>query len=26
VGAGHLVGPESVVDLLKRRGYKVKQQ
>jgi uncharacterized protein YbaP (TraB family) len=26
VGAGHLVGPESVVDLLKKRGYKVKQQ
>ena len=26
VGAGHLVGPESVVDLLKQRGYKVKQQ
>jgi uncharacterized protein YbaP (TraB family) len=26
VGAGHLVGPESVVDLLKHRGYKVKQQ
>jgi len=25
VGAGHLVGPESVVDLLKKRGYKVKQ-
>jgi len=26
VGAGHLVGPDSVVDLLKKRGYKVKQQ
>ena len=26
VGAGHLVGPESVVDLLKKRGYQVKQQ
>jgi uncharacterized protein YbaP (TraB family) len=26
VGAGHLVGPESVVDLLKSRGYRVKQQ
>jgi len=26
VGAGHLVGPESVVDLLKKSGYKVKQQ
>jgi uncharacterized protein YbaP (TraB family) len=26
VGAGHLVGPESVVDLLMKRGYKVKQQ
>ena len=26
VGAGHLVGPESVVDLLQKRGYKVKQQ
>ena len=26
VGAGHLVGPQSVVDLLKQRGYKVKQQ
>ena len=26
VGAGHLVGPESVVDLLEKRGYKVKQQ
>lgn len=26
VGAGHLVGPQSVVDLLKKRGYKVKQQ
>ena len=25
VGAGHLVGPESVVDLLKKKGYKVKQ-
>jgi uncharacterized protein YbaP (TraB family) len=26
VGAGHLVGPQSVVDLLEKRGYKVKQQ
>jgi uncharacterized protein YbaP (TraB family) len=26
VGAGHLVGPESVVDLLEKRGYKLKQQ
>ena len=26
VGAGHLVGPESVVDLLKNKGYQVKQQ
>ena len=26
VGAGHLVGPQSVVDLLKKNGYKVKQQ
>jgi uncharacterized protein len=26
VGAGHLVGPESVVDLLKKKGYEVKQQ
>ena len=26
VGAGHLVGPKSVVDLLQKRGYKVKQQ
>ena len=26
VGAGHLVGPDSVVDLLKRKGYQVKQQ
>ena len=26
VGAGHLVGPQSVVDLLTQRGYKVKQQ
>jgi uncharacterized protein YbaP (TraB family) len=25
VGAGHLVGPESVVDLLKQKGYTVKQ-
>lgn len=25
VGAGHLVGPESVIDLLKKRGYTVKQ-
>jgi uncharacterized protein YbaP (TraB family) len=26
VGAGHLVGPESVVDLLKKKGYQVKQK
>jgi uncharacterized protein YbaP (TraB family) len=26
VGAGHLVGPESVVDLLKKKGYQVTQQ
>lgn len=26
VGAGHLVGPESVIDLLKKKGYPVKQQ
>ena len=26
VGAGHLVGPDSVVDLLKKRGYGVKQK
>ena len=26
VGAGHLVGPESVVDLLKKKGYQVNQQ
>jgi uncharacterized protein YbaP (TraB family) len=26
VGAGHLVGPESVVDLLQKKGYRVKQQ
>ncbi len=26
VGAGHLVGPESVVDMLKKKGYEVKQQ
>jgi len=26
VGAAHLVGPESVVDLLKKKGYRVKQQ
>ena len=26
VGAGHLVGPESVVDLLRKAGYEVKQQ
>ena len=25
VGAGHLVGPDSVVDLLKKKGYTVKQ-
>ena len=26
VGAGHLVGPDSVVDLLRKKGYKVKQK
>jgi uncharacterized protein len=26
VGAGHLVGPKSVVDLLEKKGYRVKQQ
>jgi uncharacterized protein YbaP (TraB family) len=26
VGVGHLVGPESVVDLLQTKGYPVKQQ
>lgn len=26
VGAGHLVGPESVVDLLRKNGHEVKQQ
>ena len=26
VGVGHLVGPESVVDLLKERGYRITQQ
>ena len=26
VGAGHLVGPESVIDLLEKKGYPVKQQ
>jgi uncharacterized protein YbaP (TraB family) len=26
VGAGHLVGPDSVVDLLKKKGYSVKQK
>ena len=26
VGAGHLVGPESVVDMLKKKGYQVEQQ
>jgi uncharacterized protein YbaP (TraB family) len=26
VGAGHLVGPDSVVDLIKKKGYQVKQQ
>ena len=26
VGAGHLVGPDSVVDLLRKKGYTVKQQ
>ena len=25
VGAGHLIGPGSVVELLKKNGYKVKQ-
>jgi uncharacterized protein YbaP (TraB family) len=26
VGAGHLIGPGSVVALLKRKGYRVKQE
>ena len=26
VGAGHLIGPHSVIDLLKQKGYKVKQR
>jgi uncharacterized protein YbaP (TraB family) len=26
VGAGHLVGPQSVVALLKQKGYKVRQK
>ena len=26
VGAGHLVGPQSVVELLKNKGYKVVQR
>lgn len=26
VGAGHLVGPDSVVDLLKKKGYRVSQK
>jgi uncharacterized protein YbaP (TraB family) len=26
VGAGHLVGPRSVIDLLRQKGYKVKQK
>jgi uncharacterized protein YbaP (TraB family) len=26
VGAGHLVGPDSVVALLKEKGYRVKQK
>ena len=26
VGAGHLVGPDSVIDLLRKKGYKVKQR
>jgi uncharacterized protein YbaP (TraB family) len=26
VGAGHLVGPDSVVDILKKKGYSVKQR
>ena len=26
VGAGHLVGPDSLVDLLKKKGYSVKQR
>jgi uncharacterized protein YbaP (TraB family) len=26
VGAGHLVGPDSVIDLLGKKGYRVKQQ
>jgi uncharacterized protein YbaP (TraB family) len=26
VGAGHLVGPQSVIDLLEKKGYRAKQQ
>ena len=26
VGAGHLVGPQSVIDLLRKKGYKIKQR
>lgn len=26
VGAGHLIGPESVIDLLRKKGYTVKQR
>jgi uncharacterized protein YbaP (TraB family) len=26
VGAGHLVGKDSVVELLKKNGYKVRQE
>jgi uncharacterized protein YbaP (TraB family) len=25
VGAGHLSGPHSVIDLLQKRGYKIEQ-
>jgi uncharacterized protein YbaP (TraB family) len=26
VGAGHLIGPEGIVQLLKQKGYEVKQK
>jgi hypothetical protein len=26
VGAGHLIGPEGLVELLKQKGYKIKQK
>jgi uncharacterized protein YbaP (TraB family) len=26
VGAGHMVGPEGVVELLKKKGYKISQE